>query len=296
MKTYRSKYLISALVIIVLSIWAIYATSARNAEASKTKIYLDLFEKAFAPTHWRAETFFLFPQIWRQEKLICIIADEQEIFLSFMISTIETISATYEKQHEVRVVPSPEHCPNNHYSIVIYYGKNPGFEGFKSIFSKLTECASKNNSIDFEAPLAFTIFLPGGTKRTFIFINKIDRGIHSKREYLEPIFIEELMHALSAGYDVSDDELISILAENHNVATYEKWYTKNPRGLCEFDLMVLELILNKSEEIEHRRYVNFLNYFEVHFNDLAKAARAKHPMLEAITDPRCRDGISYRTE
>ena len=65
-----------------------------------------------------------------------------------MISTIETISATYEKQHEVRVVPSPEHCPNNHYSIVIYYGKNPGFEGFKSIFSKLTECASKNNSIE----------------------------------------------------------------------------------------------------------------------------------------------------
>ena len=52
------------------------------------------------------------------------------------------------------------------------------------------------------------------------------------------------MHALSSGYDVPSDELISILAENHDVPTYEKWYTNNPKGLCEFDLMALELILN----------------------------------------------------
>ena len=277
------------MLILILGIWACLSTLAKSAEISKTKTYLDLFEKAFAPRHWRAETFFMYPQIWRQKKLFCIIADEQEIFLNTMISTIETIAAAYEKRHEIRIVPSPEHCPNDHYSVVIYYGKNPGFEGFESIFSKLINSSSKSQFIDFGAQLAFTIFLPGGTKRSFIFINKIETGIHSNLEYLKAIFIEELMHALSSGYDVPSDELISILAENHDVPTYEKWYTNNPKGLCEFDLMALELILNRSENLEHRRYANFLDYFEVHFNDLAIAAKAKHPILEAIIDPRCRD-------
>lgn len=281
----------SGMLIMILGVWAFYPTPARSAEISKTTTYLDLFEKAFAPRHWRAETFFMYPQIWRQKKLFCIIADEQEIFLNTMISTIETIAAAYEKRHEIRIVPTPEHCPNDHYSVVIYYGKNPGFEGFKSIFSELTNSSPESQIIDFGAQLAFTIFLPGGTKRSFIFMNKIETGIHSNLEYLKAIFIEELMHALSSSYDVSSDELISILAENHDVPTYEKWYTKNPKGLCEFDLMALELILNKSEDLEHRRYANFLDYFEVHFNDLAQAAKAKQPILEAIIDPRCRDGI-----
>ena len=275
----------------MLGVWAFYPTPARSAEISKTTNYLDLFEKAFAPTHWRQETFFLFPQIWSQEKLFCIIANENETFSNFINSTIETISTTYKKQYEIRLVSSPEQCPNEHYSVVIYYGKNPGFERFKSNFSEFTNSSPESQVIDFGAQLAFKCSLPGNTKRTFIFINKIETGIHSNREYLEAIFIEELMHALSGGRDVLDNKLISILAANPNVPTYEKWYTKNPKGLCEFDLMALELILNKSEDLEHRRYANFLDYFEVHFNDLAEAAKAKQPILEAIIDPRCRDGL-----
>ena len=270
-----------------VGISTVYATNARYAEISKTKIYSDHFEKAFAPTHWRQETFFLFPQIWRQEKLFCIIANKNETFLNFMNSTIETISTTYKKQHEIRIVPSPEQCPDDHYSVVIYYGKNPGFEGFKSIFSELTNSSPESQVIDFGAQLAFNWSLPGNTKRTFIFINKIETGIHSNLENLKAIFIEMLMHALSSGYDVPSDELISILAENHDVPTYEKWYTKNPKGLCEFDLMALELILNKSEDLEHRRYANFVDYFKVHFHELAEAAKARSIMLENIIDPRC---------
>ncbi len=279
--------LLKVILIATVGISTVYAINSRYAEISKTKTYLDLFEKAFAPTHWRAETFFLFPQIWRQKKLFCIIADEQEIFLNSMISTIEAIAAAYEKRHEIRIVPSPEQCPDDHYSVVIYYGKNPGFEGFKSIFSELTNSSPESQVIDFGAQLAFKWSLPGNTKRTFIFINKIETGIHSNREYLEAIFIEELMHALSGGRDVLDNKLISILAANHDVPTYEKWYTKNPKGLCEFDLMALELILNKSEDLEHRRYANFVDYFKVHFHELAEAAKARSIMLENIIDPRC---------
>ena len=66
---------------------------------------------------------------------------------------------------------------------MINYGKNPGFEGFESIFSKLINSSSKSQFIDFGAQLAFTIFLPGGTKRSFIFINKIETGIHSNLDY-----------------------------------------------------------------------------------------------------------------
>ena len=132
------------ILIATVGISTVYATNARYAEISRTKIYSDHFEKAFAPTHWRQETFFLFPQIWREEKLFCIIANKNETFLNFMNSTIETISTTYKKQHEIRIVPSPEQCPDDHYSVVIYYGKNPGFEGFKSIFSELTNSSPES--------------------------------------------------------------------------------------------------------------------------------------------------------
>ena len=46
----------------VLGIWACLPTLAKSAEISKTKTYLDLFEKAFAPRHWRAETFLRIPK------------------------------------------------------------------------------------------------------------------------------------------------------------------------------------------------------------------------------------------
>ena len=149
----------------------------------KNKNLLGPFWKSVCAQTLESGNIFTYPQIWRQKKLFCIIADEQEIFLNTMISTIETIAAAYEKRHEIRIVPSPEHCPNDHYSVVINYGKNPGFEGFESIFSKLINSSSKSQFIDFGAQLAFTIFLPGGTKRSFIFINKIETGIHSNLDY-----------------------------------------------------------------------------------------------------------------
>ena len=50
------------MLILILGIWACLPTLAKSAEISKTKTYLDLFEKAFAPRHWRAETFLRIPK------------------------------------------------------------------------------------------------------------------------------------------------------------------------------------------------------------------------------------------
>lgn len=252
--------------------------------------HLKIFKLAFEPSGWYQKSFFLRSQTWNKNKQFCLVSETNTPLSQYISSTIANIAKVYDKGYFLTKVKNIDDCPRDYYSVFIMLGGNPGFTEFQKIFYSLIESAPEKNYANFGKQIAFSVKLNKKLRSSFIFLDSTFGsriGKHPHRDFRTSIWLEELFHALSGGRDVASTDISSILGENHDVTSYSDLYTKNPRGFCQVDFMILELILNGDKYTEQRSFKSYYHYFEHNYNQLNSIAIERRNALQHLADPRC---------
>lgn len=265
---------------------AIAYGQAYEPEFKKSE-HLEIFNQAFNPTNWRQKSFFLRSQTWEQVKNFCLISEMDTPLSHYIIATINDIANVYGKKYSLSRVKRADDCSGEHYSVIILLSQNPGFAEFWKIFQTLTEDAPSKDYAHFGSQVAFTLPLHNKLRGTFIFLNSTFGLAHPDRDFRTSIWLEQLLQALSGGRDIKTSKIISMLGEDHNVNSYPDWYKKNPRGFCQFDFMILELVLNGNKYFNGRSFNTYYNYFENHYDELKATVKQRQKSLQHLADPRC---------
>lgn len=290
MKITEDKMLLTSIFVVLLfapiiGFFSVVETRANSSE--KKSDYIDAFQRAFGPTNWRQENFFLHHQTWPDIKQFCVVRGNPTTFSDYAVTTIEEISLAYDRKSQIVEVDTVSDCPKFEYGVVILLSENPGFKGFQSIFMTLSGDAPEDDFMEFGKQIAFTIPLHRQPKQTFLYLDSTFSTEHSPHDVRRSIFLEELMHALSGGRDIFTSDMLSILGENHDVESYEHWYTKNPKGLCDLDFVILELVISRPQSIPRYNFEASIEYLNANFHDLRSSAEDRRQELRHIADPRC---------
>ncbi len=200
-------------------------------------------------------------------------------------SFINGINIAYGSNFKFLKTQNFSECPS-FATFYILLDKKLSNSEFKEIFREITGVRPTKLPIDLSAQKGFELKIPGHRKRSFIYVNSELTPVHSNKDPIKSILIEELFHALTEFKDTKSDELISVLGKNLNVQYYDEWFNLNPRGLCEIDLFILKLTLGikKSEIVASGSIISWVRENIKSMNDEIPKIR-EH--LNEFLDRRC---------
>lgn len=256
----------------------------------KKEKYLEVFRQVLEPAknNWRQKNFFLRSQTWEQSKSFCLIGKSDSSMSGYVEDTIADIAQAYDKKHSFTKVTNADSCPRDKHSVIILLGSNPGFSGFQKIFMTLVNNAPQEDYGNFGEEIAFTVPLHDVLRGSFIFLDDTIVDKHSGRDFRTSIWLETLLHALTGGRNILTNEIITMLGTDLSVDSYADLYEKNPRGLCQVDFIMLELVLNGYKDIKRRNFDDYYSYLEANFIELFQKAQSRQKALRRyIGDGRC---------
>lgn len=247
--------------------------------------HIGLFESAF---DYEVENSLISDPTFRKwygGETFCLVAEDENGSLQvFATQFIHQLSVAFSKNFKVWSARRLEDCP----SYTTFYGlllEDANYHTFQSAFELLLD-TSPNDSIDWESQYGFSVTLPGSRSRELFYVDSSLPAQIANESVSQSIFLEEFFHAMTGGDDIFVDEIVSILGNSYQSDIHADWYLSNPTGYCEFDFILLDLLLGE-RTAKIRTFEQITQFLKENYRSLQLRARSIGGKLQDYSDPRC---------
>ena len=183
-------------------------------------------------------------QKWYGGETFCVFGpristdDFQELSL-----LLRTINRAYGSKFRTIYQQDYEQCPSyTTFFVILSDGLDENY--LTSVMKKLGGSRPPSPLVhSISHSLGFVVDIPGNRDRQLIYINPAIPPVNSNENPSKSIMIEEVFHAITGLADFDSKQVISVVGGHRHSPDYDNWFYKNPKGLCEPDLYILEMMI-----------------------------------------------------
>ena len=221
------------------------------------------------------------PRIWSGTEIICVVAQNEHAVQ--VLDFISALNSGYGTEFSVVSVVDHLTCPTStSFFILTEAAASP--ERLADVLEDLH--GTRPDFFGYTVRGGLSLTLPGIPAREFVFFNALSKPVHSDPHPSKSIMMEEVLHSLTGLGDLPSTRIISLLGEDSGVVDYDHWFTQNPKGLCNADLYLLEMVIGPNVRATTVRTTSLKWFYENQQDIDFSVANAKIELSDFL-DPRC---------
>ena len=216
-------------------------------------------------------------------ELFCLFATPSgEDLRDEAVRLVEGLSAAFDLDWRIARVASPVDCDPDETTFFVVLADRPMPDDFARLAERIVGSRPPHPEETFP-PWAdgFSVSLPGPGTREIVFVDTED--ISRSPEHLRSILVEEMLQSILRAADVPVTGIVSLLGED--TRDRDDWFDANAVGLCQLDMVFLELLVGKGAPIASVGAVR--GRLEAGLEDLLDRAATRRAAIEPFTDDRC---------